>query len=466
MAAHPCQWEYRDTVAERVLEWLKERPLGNAHVLRLNAPCEDCAKAGVIRALSMSPAPMTHHAWHCTLFNRLITKALEGLACANTFIDTENSWSVIPALAENQDWRFRPFGESAPARCEAYLTTSILVDTEMIWIQSGCMHWTICVQNHHDIQGDIRGLVATKMIIGPQPANAAVKPPAQAEKPALAVKARAQQEAEVPEGAGCCVCFETPELPWQLCPACGQMMCRPCHQRLPRPRQCPLCRQPAVELTTARFAMDMLQKLGAMPVVACGHKGCDARVPLNTLAAHRATCAKRPLLCFFSHCTWRGLLGADLEKHLLLEHAVYDGLPEDGIEITAAPVLVIVDHCLLHALTWSNLNSTFGGHRNSGIVEMRALTPVDTSSVWHVTQRHTDDINETVLLRAMEPGAEDGRISYEIDSYPAMHVIAPGTRLLRVARIPAIAGEKKRPRSPGGAEEGEEKPLSKEQRRD
>ncbi len=133
----------------------------------------------------------------------------------------------------------------------------------------------------------------------------------------------------------CCVCYDVPSLPWQVCSGGGHLLCEPCRNMLPKPRRCPMCRAPVDKLVPLRF-MDALVAPLRVP---CGNAGCSANaVVITELAAHRAACPHRTAKCALSDEGCNGVVarGAGLVDHYVAHHGPSTSVTADGIEFTLA----------------------------------------------------------------------------------------------------------------------------------
>lgn len=131
----------------------------------------------------------------------------------------------------------------------------------------------------------------------------------------------------------CVVCHEAQPTPWRTCTTCSALICGPCVVKLNgAPTMCPLCRQALVWKHNV-FAEHIAAQYAPFRV-SCGHTGCHAEVPFDTLAAHRGVCLYRARPCpTGKKCPFKGS-PREIIVHLGSEH---NAIPLDATEIPCVP---------------------------------------------------------------------------------------------------------------------------------
>jgi len=115
--------------------------------------------------------------------------------------------------------------------------------------------------------------------------------------------------AEVEERVRCPVCLDVPtSSPVFACPR-GHLVCSPCHQGLSA--TCPMCRTKMTKAVSL-LAATVIEHLEHR----CKFKGCEARLPLAAMAAHRAACEQRTVPCPATACR-RVVAAAEVVEHIL-----------------------------------------------------------------------------------------------------------------------------------------------------
>lgn len=135
----------------------------------------------------------------------------------------------------------------------------------------------------------------------------------------------------------CVVCHEPQPTPWCTCTTCSALICTPCVVKLRNvSATCPLCRQVLVWKHNV-FAEHIAAQYIPF-TVPCGHAGCNAEVPFDTLAAHRGVCVSRPRPCpTGKKCPFTGS-PKEIIAHLGSAHNAIplDAIPTNGTTLSAA----------------------------------------------------------------------------------------------------------------------------------
>ena len=115
--------------------------------------------------------------------------------------------------------------------------------------------------------------------------------------------------AEVEERVRCPVCLDVPTTsPVYSCPR-GHLVCSPCSLGISA--TCPMCRTKMTKAVSL-LAATVIEHLEHR----CKFKGCEARLPLADMAAHRAVCEQRAVPCPATACR-RTVAAAEVVQHIL-----------------------------------------------------------------------------------------------------------------------------------------------------